>query len=106
MLPPDARPETVGPFIASQGANDMVCPSRAVLGQGHFDQTPAHPSPPRLRPYIEVDASSHAALDPTTVEPDGPLAPVSNEEDGCGLAGTPIGQRIEGAEVGTGLRVP
>lgn len=106
MLPPDARPEAVGSLIASQGASDLVRPSLAVLGQCGSHQASPHPSPPRLRPYIEVNASSYATLDPATVEPDGLVAPVGNEEDGCGLAGTPIGQRIEGAEVGTGLRVP
>ncbi len=106
MLPPDALPEALGSPVAPQGANDPVRASLAVLGQCGSHQASPHPSPPRLRLYVEVDPSSHATLDPATVEPDGLVAPVGNEEDGRGLTGTPIGQRIEGAEVGIGLRAP
>jgi hypothetical protein len=105
MLPPDARPEAVGPLITSQGANDLVRASLAILAQRRIHQASPYPPPPRPGLYVEVDASSHATLDPATVEPDGLVAPVGDEEDGGGLLGTPIGQLVEGAEVGTGLRV-
>lgn len=106
MLPPDARPEAVGPLIASQGANDLVRASLAVRSQCRIHQAFPHPSPPRSRLYIEVDASSHATFNPAAVEPDGLVVPVGNEEDGGGLAGTPIGQLVERAEVGARLGAP
>jgi hypothetical protein len=78
----------------------------AVLGKGGTKQAAPHPSPPRLRPYVQVDACSRASSDPAAVEPDRLVAAVGDEEDGGGLAGPPIGQLVEGAEVGTKLGVP
>jgi hypothetical protein len=96
----------VGSLIASQGADDAVRASFAVLGQCRTQQATPDPSPPRLRPHVEVDSCARATLDPATVEPDGLVPAVGDEEDGGGLAGTPIGQLVEGADVGTRLGVP